>query len=86
MGRHHFNNQVPFDPDRADYAVIDVEVSFTTKNGEVENVTLETVAGKARPWGFHHWSDSHFAALVAEQVEAQLEEMSWEERREGLAA
>ena len=46
------------------------ERCYPAEDLEIDGIELLEVGGKPRPWGFHWWSDSHFAELVAEKLEA----------------
>ena len=54
------------------------ERCYPAEDPEIDGITLLEVGGKPRPWGFHWWSDSHFAELVSDKLfasERDLERM-----------
>lgn len=80
QNRYTYETTLNFDGERADYAEIDVTVSFDVSWGrpasrlgpaeddEVSDITLVKVGDRFAPWGFHTWSDKHFAALVEDRL------------------
>lgn len=88
--RYRYETTLAFGHDgEADYAEVDVEVSYEVDFGapetgrfgpieaydpgsgdEVHSIRLEKIGGRPAPWNLHFHSDKHFAAIVAEKLEA----------------
>lgn len=82
MARYTYETTISFgSEDRADFAEMDVTVSFSVSWGcpssyrgpaeddEVSDITLIKVGDRFAPWNLHHHSDRHLAALVVEALE-----------------
>lgn len=67
--RFTYSTTLEFDPERFDFSEADVTVSFTLNGDEASDIRLELVGDRKAPWGLHHHSDAHFAALVVEMLE-----------------